>query len=259
MTPAAKPGPRRGRFSRLRDGEHDAPVRVRSPLICNKQTADRIAAGELTQHRLHAPRDLDADCRFRVGEVYGVSFMAASWHLGYRRDKPTKPRRKAERVCDIRIVKVSRALLGDATDEDARAEGFHDRDALLEHWREKHDLKRPERKAVWVVVFELEKWQRARMMAQDSSHGYTESPEHAVPSDKSENVDPALLRDRWETDAEGRWREANVDKLRSLNQRVRRVTSQVGAGKLAADDAAPQLAVIEEAIEEIERKLGAAA
>lgn len=252
--------PRRGRFSRLRDGEHDAPVKVRAPLIVSAAFAKRIGKGEITQHRLHAPRDPDAECRFKVGEVYSVAHMQIHRHLGYRRDKPSVPRRKAAPICHVRVERVFRQRLGDASHQDARSSGFADPRAMLEHWASAHRLKRPGRKEVWVVVLKLETWASAEMMASDSSHAYTQSADHALASDKSEVVRPHLLREHWSEDAQARHKAARgVDddrkRSRQLRDEIRR-TAEEAARK--GVDISPELEAMKRELAKIKQRLEAA-
>lgn len=252
--------PRRGRFSRLRDGEHDAPVKVRAPLIVSPGFAKRIAKGEITQHRLHAPRDPDAECRFKVGEIYPVAYMEVHPHLGYRRDKPSVPRRKSNTICRVRVERVFRQRLGEASHQDARASGYKDPRAMLEQWAVTHQLKRPSRKEVFVVTFKLEPWAPAEMMASDSSHAYTQSANHALDSDKSEVVHPHLLREHWAEDAETRHKAAQgVDhdrkRSRQLRDEIRR-TAEEAARK--GVDISPELEAMKRELAKIRARLEAA-
>lgn len=86
---------------------------------------------------------------------------------------------------------------------------------------------------MWVVVFEVERDARAKMLASDSSHGSTESARHALPSDRSEVVDPAVLRPHWAEDAAARRKSAEkVDgyrrRSRQLRDQVRRAAQEAG-------------------------------
>lgn len=217
------------RFSRLRDGEHDAPVRARAPLTTTQGRAAQIAAGEVTRHYVHAPRDPDAECRFREGMVYAVQHMVIVRHLGWRRDKPSQPRKKGETVGRVRVVDVRRGVLGDETNAQAKRAGFLNRKDMLAHWTAERGLKHPERKQVFVVTFEPETWAPAEMLAADSSHGFTTNPQRALVSDRSEVVRPEQLRPSWTEEAKERHKAAeNVDgykrRQRQLRDQIRRIS-----------------------------------
>ncbi len=222
-------------FSRLRDGVHDAPSRARVPLTAPRDLATRIAAGEVTRWYVHAPRDLDAECRFRVGQVYGVQYMTVGRHLGWQRKRASQPRRMGETVGRVKIVSVERRKLGDETNAQAKMAGFHDAAQLLARWTAEKGLKHPERKAVFVVTLEPETWAQADMLAADSSHGYTRNPQRALTSDRSEVVRPEQLRPHWKEEADARKRAAEAadghrHKQRQLRDMIRRV-AQEGAKK----------------------------
>ena len=248
------------RFSRLSDGENSARPRVRVPLTTTRDLATRIAAGEVTRFYVHAPRDLDAECRFHKGEVYGVQYMAVGRHLGWQRKRASQPRQKGETVGRVRILTVERRKLGDETNAQAKAAGYHDAEQMLARWANEKALKHPKRKAVFVVTLEPETWAQAQMLAADSSHGFTTNPARALTSDKSEAVDPKLLRPHWQEDADARHKSAEkvndyMRRRRQLQDQLRRATQEAGEKGI---DISPELESLGAQIKALRLKLEAA-
>jgi hypothetical protein len=64
-----------------------------------------------------------------------------------------QPGRGQKAVCRVLVTEVSRARLGEMTDEDGRAEGYNDLQAFRAVWERMHGSWDPEA-AVWVIRFQ---------------------------------------------------------------------------------------------------------
>lgn len=66
-----------------------------------------------------------------------------------------QPRQGAKGGAHIRLVAIRKERISDITDEDARAEGFADREGFFAKWRELYGDNADMTAWVWVLTFEL--------------------------------------------------------------------------------------------------------
>lgn len=104
-----------------------------------------------------------------IGRSYAVQDRAGAAALGY-----------------IKVLATTTMLLGEVTASAVKRGGHESPEAFQEWWRERHGSWEPEAK-VWAVVFALD-LDRFRLLAADSSYGYTHDPRMAM-KDEPEAVD----------------------------------------------------------------------
>lgn len=104
------------------------------------------------------------------------------WEIG--RDYLLSSRHKARFVC----VDVRSQLLHEVDDEQARREVFKDREALFAYWRKTYGTGPLVEVPTWIITVELDRSHKLKLLAADSSHGYTTDPAHAL-RDAGEEVD----------------------------------------------------------------------
>ncbi|MGE4177985.1 MAG: ASCH domain-containing protein [Thermoleophilia bacterium] len=105
-------------------------------MIFSRGLHELVLDGRKTQTRRPGG---DTECRYRAGRTYAV-----------------QPARTARSVGRIMVTDVRREYVQDITEDDARAEGFADRAAFLDRWRDLYGW-RGMALAVWVITFRLER------------------------------------------------------------------------------------------------------
>jgi hypothetical protein len=149
-------------------------------VIVDRRDARRIFEGRKVQHRVLR----DRKCPL-VGESVPISFREPNPSMGYEEDGT--PKLEAVRICHINVLERWETTLYGATNPDAEAEGYKDRDELIAEWGSPgFDLD------VWVFRFELDPRHRPRLLSSGIIAGrqgaYVESRMRALP-DEPEAVD----------------------------------------------------------------------
>lgn len=156
------------------------PARVRF----SAQEARRIAGGRKVQHRFPRSRAVPDPLA-----ILPVTFSEPAPALGFQENG--EPREASVRACYIRVLGIREGTLGDATDQDARAEGWRSRVELMDAW----DWA-PGMTPVWVMTFEVDRTDRPRWLSRAVVAGrqgaYVDNPYRALP-DEGEAVDDATL------------------------------------------------------------------
>lgn len=241
---------------------------------------ERILAGKKTMTR-RPVKPGELACELDLARTT-TRFVAGCRYVPGR-DYAVRAGKTAPGIGRIRITAVRLEHLGDITPQDAIAEGFKRTDEFFAHWQQLHGAVEREQ-WVWAISFDLVREMPARLLARDSSHGYTEKRALALGPDNTEHrevfeeprtglrrvliedepeaVDEFTL-ERFATEARAtgevlRGEQKLKERSRSVARRVREEALRSGR---AGVDVSPELAAIEEQLERMQhkRESGAAA
>lgn len=227
-------------------------------MIFKPEMVQRILAGSKTMTRRKL-KPGETECRYREGRPYAVQ-------AGRGKKATTR----------IVVTEVRAERLGDISDADAQREGFRGRHQFNDYWRKLHGSLEPDEQ-VWVISFHLLRELPVRLLARDSSHGYTDKRSTAlgpdntqhrevvedkvrglrrvVIEDEPEAVDEITLEQfAHEAASTGevlRAEQKLKERGRSVGRRVREEAIQSGR---AGVDVTEELAAIQELVERMERK-----
>lgn len=228
-------------------------------MILSTDQAAKVKAGRKTQ--LTRPRARAG--KLKVGHTYPVQVEVTE-----RDDWSHEVKLRRETRCWILVNAVASAYLYEASDDDARAEGFKDREAFFAWWQERYNQRAyvdcasgqaPVSHEVVVVRFRLDE---KRFLA-DSSRGIPTDPRGYVhtasdPLDAGEAIDEET-QDAYSLEAdqtallEGGRRERHRRETWSEGRRLDRINE---LARLHGADVSSDLRVIRKRLERMEEKLG---
>jgi hypothetical protein len=180
-----------------------------------------------------------------------------------------KERSSRETRCYVKVVSIENAYAHEITDQEARAEGFADRQAFFERWRARHGVRpevdtvagpRPIEIPVFVAVIELDERRflaEGRRGVPADPHGYVHGPGGAMAGEPeaidSESQELYAMQADQTAVAEGGRRE---QRRREKWERAQRLARAEQLSKLSGVDVSGDLRVIDQRLDRIEDKLG---
>lgn len=224
-----------------------------------------IASGKKRRHTV--PRESERP-PYQLGQVVPAQTLkmvpASSGRHSLGVQRANRRERQVTTFERLHICATMPSFLHEITDDDARAEGYPDLQALLDGWWERRhegpglpgDPWYPVEIPVWVVCFELEPVPPAQHLA-DTRRGkgdYTtgEGIGGGIV------VETDLLDPQWRERAAQRFSEAQDAKRRS-KKAAEQLRSSVARATSAGIDCKAEIAIIEQGVEQIRRKLAEAA
>lgn len=149
-------------------------------VILTRQEARRVRGGRKTEHRIARSRVAP------TAPVIPITYHEANPALGYTR--AGEPRTNCVRECYVRVLGIAEGRISDATEADARAEGYACLADLLERWEDP-------RARVWIISWEVDPSHRPRYLSRTVIAGkqsdYVDVPTRAL--DDLEAVDEVTL------------------------------------------------------------------
>lgn len=190
-------------------------------MIFPNDVARAIIAGKVTQIRITAKSDR---CPHKIGRLYSITRLATA------SEREETGGQRYTTIGRVRVTAIRSQELGDAEWEADVTRECLDFDDWIAYWenKEKRDFGALRHLPTWVIQFDVQH-DEPRLLAADSSKGYTDKPYLAL-ADEQEAVDEytlQLYRDRadrrHEKTVKARTKAAQIDReLLTVEERMKR-------------------------------------